>query len=462
VTATTVGQGSGRGRLRPTFAAAAGAGGGDRSRRHGPQRSHRLGHRASPALAVLLTWALCLGACTKPAWLADLEHKLDVAVPQLTAALDHLTAELPAAVAKLDAVMGRRLAELNAELRDSVDGLNVVLGESAGHLDAALAARVEDLARYATSLAADVHAISLGLSTKVSASVDTLLRQTQLSARRLLATLGAQIERVEREGNRTVAAVHSEAQDTLARLIGAGVVVVAVVAGALILLLPMHRRRPLAFALQMTAVTAMAAAGAVLLASSAARARFAPTLPIIVDHTVCPTALASAADFIGGAATAPVSAANASELLPRLAACQAFAANREQYDAARAKIAAIRQLLGIPAACLADRECHPGQRCDLGRGVCDGGCDRDAQCVAGLVCHPANRSCAAPCGTCPAGSACQDHRCVAPPPAPAAPSGAAPVPGRPRIDGGRGEDLLLRCAGDPRCLERSWRIKLPR
>ncbi|MEZ4360100.1 MAG: hypothetical protein R3B48_07965 [Kofleriaceae bacterium] len=392
--------------------------------------------------AAMLALALLAGGCDKPGWLADLEHKLDVAVPQIISALDQLAEELPAAVDRLDAVAGQRLAELDAELRDAVDGLNLVLAQNQGRLDAALTARVEDLARYAAALSADVHAVSLGLTTRVTASVDSVLRDTRASAQRLLATLGGQLAHVEEQGDRAVAQVADEAQDTIVRLAGGAALALGLLGGALVVLLPIARRRPAAFALQMVLATAVAGVGAALVLSGSLRARLVPTQEVIVGHDACSAPLAEAANLLGLTAA---SAADATALLPRLAACQALATSRAQLDAARARLLALRAKLGATARCAADEDCPAGSRCDLARGACQAGCRRDADCAAGTLCHPLGARCAPPCGACPTGARCVASRCES----------VLRLPGidrGPLILGGRGE--LSACLRDPACRAR--------
>lgn len=393
--------------------------------------------------AAALAIAALVAGCDKPDWLAELERKLDVAVPQLVTALDQLAADVPAAAARVDAVLGQRLAELEAELRDAVDGLNLVLAQNQGRLDAALTARVEDLARYAAALAADVHAISLGLSSQLGASVDATLRNTRVAAQRLLATLGAQLTHVVQQGDLAVAQVADQAQDTILRLAGGGALALGLVAGALVVLLPIARRRPAVFALQMTLATAIAGAGTALVLSSALRARLVPTQSVIVEHDACSAPLAAAAELMGLSAA---SAADVTELLPRLAACQALATSRAQLDLARARLLALRTRLGATARCTHDDDCPAGSRCEPGRGACQAGCQRDADCPAGTLCHPLGARCAAPCGTCPAGARCVASRCEATPRVPG--TGRDP----PLILGGRGE--LGACLRNPACRAR--------
>lgn len=393
--------------------------------------------------AAALAIAALVVACDKPDWLADLERKLDVAVPQIVAALDQLAADLPVAAARVDAVVGQRLAELDAELRDAVDGLNLVLAQNQGRLDAALTARVEDLARYAAALGADVHAISLGLTSQIGASVDATLRDTRAAAQRLLATLGAQVTHVEQQGALAVAQVADQAQDTIVRLASGGALALGLVAGALVVLLPITRRRPAVFALQMSLATAVAGAGAALVLSSELRARLIPTQSVIVAHDACSAPLATAAHLLG---TSTVSAASMTELLPRLAACQALATSRAQLDLARGRLFALRARLGATARCTNDDDCPAGSRCELRLGACQAGCHRDADCPAGSLCHPMGARCGPPCGTCPSGARCVASRCEWTQRSPG--SGRGP----PLILGGRGE--LGACLRDPTCRAR--------
>ncbi len=394
----------------------------------------------------LLAFALALLAlgnvCSKPDWLAALEASVDRAVPKLEEALDKLAKDLPAAVAKLDAVAAKRLRELDAVLRDAVDGLNYVLEQNRGRLDAALAARVEQVTRIAQSLAADVSAVALGFSTRISATVSELLLSTQLAANRLLVDLGAQMTRIEREGDRVVADVHSEADDAIVRIVGVALVVLGLIGGALVLLLQIRRRRGVTLGIQLGAVVLVTAAGALLLLSSGVRRRFVPVAQVVVDHTICPQALARSAEYLGKfqARVTPEAVADATEIMPAVAACLAMGGSQDLIDRATARLAEIRRLLQIAPPCLSSAECLAGQTCNPTTGVCRRTCSQNRDCDASEVCHPSLTACGKPCtGACPGGGDCVGGDCRA----------AA----GPSIRGGRGWTRLATCAKDTTCLQ---------
>lgn len=402
----------------------------------------------SRLLAIALALSALGNVCSKPDWLAALEASVDRAVPKLEEALDKLAKDLPAAVAKLDAVAARRLRDLDATLRDAVDGLSYVLEHNRGRLDAALAARVEQVTRIAQALAADVSAIALGFSTRISATVSELLLSTQLAANRLLVDLGAQITRVEREGDRVVADVHSAADDAIVRIVGVVLVVLGLIGGALVLLLQIRRRRAVTFGIQLGLVVLVTLAGALLLLSSGIRRRFVPVAEVVVDHAICPQALARSAEYLGKyqANVTPEAVAEATEIMPAVAACLAMGGSQDLTERATARLAEIRRLLQIAPPCLSSAECPAGQTCNPATGVCRRTCSQSRDCDASEVCHPSLTACGKPCtAACPGGAECVGGVCRAA----AGPS----IHGGPSIRGGRGWTRLATCAKDTTCLQ---------
>jgi hypothetical protein len=393
-------------------------------------------------LAIALALAALGNVCSKPDWVAALEASVDRAVPQLEEALDKLAKDLPAAVARLDAVAAKRLRDLDATLRDAVDGLNHVLEHNRGRLDAALAARVEQVTRLAQSLAADTSAIARGFSTQNSTTVSELLLSTQLAANRLLVDLGAQVTRVEREGDRVVADVHSAADDAIVRIVGVVLVVIGLIGGALVLLLQIRRRRGVTLGIQLGLAVLVTVAGALLLLSEGVRRRFVPVAEVVVDHAICPQALARSAEYLGkyGANVTPEAVAEATEIMPAVAACLAMGGSQDLIERATARLAEIRRLLQIAPPCLSSAECPAGQTCNPTTGVCRRTCAQSRDCDASEVCHPSLAACGKPCvAACPKGAACVGGICRA----------AA----RPPIAGGRGWTGLGTCAKDTTCLQ---------
>lgn len=393
-------------------------------------------------LAVALALLALGNVCEKPGWLAELERTVDRAVPLLEDALAKLAKDLPAAVAKLDENAGKRLKELDTTLRDAVDGLNYVLENNRGRLDAALAARVEQVTQIAQSLAADVAAIARGLSTRISTTVSQLLLSTQLAANRLLVDIGAQITRIEREGDRVVADVHSEADDVIVRIVGLGLIVIGLIGGGLVLLLQVRRRRLPVLGIQLGVVVVVTAAGALLTLSMGVRRRFVPVEQVVVDHTVCPQALARSAEYLGKyqARVTPEAVAEATEIMPAVASCLSMGGSADLTERATLRLAEIRRMLQIAPPCLSSAECIAGQTCNQATGACRRTCIQSRDCDAGEVCHPALRTCGKPCtGACPGGGECSGGSCRT----------AAEV----RIPGGRGWSRLAACAKDTACLQ---------
>jgi len=396
-------------------------------------------------LAALLAIGVLLGACTKPDWLKRLEHAVDIAVPQLEAALDTIAKDLPLAVAKLDAVAGRRLAELESTLRDAVDGLSYVLAHQRDHLDAALAARVQQLAAIAQTLAYDVHAVALGLSTRITASTTELLAATRAAATRLLVQLDAQIARVETESGRVVASVYSEVDDMIVRIVGIALLVLGLAGGAVVLILRINRRRAVAFAIQLAAIGTVTLAGSLLLLSGTVRRWFVHVEPVVIDHTECPTALTAGVTYIGRyrAGVTPAAVAEASTIVPPIASCLVMAGAPALVERATQRLAEIRRMLGIAHPCIDSSACSAGATCDVATGACIETCTRSTDCQAGVVCHESERSCGPPCTTtCPGGATCGGGICK---------PGAYAATAR-GIRGGRGWNRVETCAGDPACL----------
>ena len=405
----------------------------------------RSASRVALAFAVLLSLG---GQCTKPGWLSDLEHALDNAVPRLVAALDHIAAELPAAVARLDRVTSTRLTALDATLRDAVDGLDHVLASDRQRLDAALAARVEQLANIAGSLEADVHAIALGVSTRISASVDELLVATRASALRLLGSLDVQVGRVETAGTEVVGQLYSSGQDLAVRVIGVALVLVGLIGGALVFVSAARRRQPIAFGVQTASVLVVTAAGAVLILATPVRMRLLHVQDVVLDHRDCPQALADAAGYLARyhAGATPTAVADATTVLPAVASCLVMSGSSELFKRATARLAEIRTLLGIARACTSAAECPAGEDCDVASGGCVQRCGASRDCPAAMVCHASQHSCGPPCtGTCPGGAICKAGECSAAP----ASRGALDGPGG--LGGGRWTRAAT-CHGDATCL----------
>lgn len=402
------------------------------------------------ALALALALASIGNVCSKPDWLAALEQSVDRAVPKLEEALGKLAADLPAAVARLDEVTARRLRELDATLRDAVDGLDYVLERNRGRLDAALAARVEQVTRIAQSLAADVSAIARGLSTRISTTVSELLISTQLAANRLLVELGVQLTRIEREGDRVVASAHDDTDEAIVRIAGLGLVIIGMLGGGLVLILVIRRRRAAALGIQLGAILLVTGAGALLLLSSGVRRRLVPVEQVVIDHEICPRALARSAEYLGAyrAGVTPEAVVEATEVMPAVAACLSMGGSQELTERATTRLAELRRLLQIAPPCMGSAECPAGQTCNAATGVCRRACSEHRDCSAGEVCHAAAGAsagadagaCAMPCtGTCPGGGACVRGVCRA---------GAVAA-----IGGGRGWSRLATCAKDTACLQ---------
>lgn len=379
-----------------------------------PRRSTSSIGRHHRLLVIAFAIAALGGECTKPDWLSRLEHSVDVAVPRLEAALDQLAADLPAAVARLDAVAARRLIELDATLRDAVDGLNHVLASNRERLDAALAARVEQLASIATAVAADAHAVALGLSTRISATTSELLVSTRLAAQRLLADLDVQLARVTQEGDRVVADVYSASSDLIVRIAGLALLVLGLIGGSLVFVIRVDRRRGVTLGLQVGLTAIVIAAGALVLLSSRVRAQFVPIEPVVIDHPTCPAALAASVAYLGRYRTrvTPDAVAEASEVMPAVASCLVVGGSEELSTAATARLAEIRRLLGIEHACTGSATCEPGETCEAATGACVRRCTAHRDCTAGELCHPMSRTCSAPCTTaCPRGGTCRNGTC---------------------------------------------------
>lgn len=396
--------------------------------------------------AIALVLCISLGAeCSKPDWVKELEHAVDVAVPELEKALDDLAKDLPAAVDKLDQVTADRVRELDATLRDAVDGLNHVLAENQRRLDAALAARVRQLTKIATALAADVRGVARGLTTRISASVTLLLAETRAAAQRVIADLGAQVARVQTEGDRVVADVYSQGLDLTVRIVGVVLLAIGAIGAGLIFVTRVKRRTRAALVAQGVGAAVVLAAGAGLVLSSGLRGTLVRVEPVIVDHRDCAAALADATTYVGVHAqgVSPEAVAEASALMPRIASCLVMAGSSELFELAQARLAAVRRLLGIARPCIASSECAGGQTCDVASGACVRRCATNPDCLQGEVCHPAQHACAPPCaGSCPGGAVCTSGVCV--------PSTTGT--GTLVIGGGRNWARLRGCADDDRCL----------
>lgn len=391
------------------------------------------------------------GECSKPDWLSRLEHSVDVAEPQLVAALDKLATDLPAAIDRLDKVSADRLRELDGTLRDAVDGLNYVLAQNGDRLDAALAARVQQLTQIASALAADVHGVALGLSTRITATVDVLLATTQQAAQHLLAELEVNLARVRGEGDRVVADAYSETHDVIIRVVGVSLLALAVIGAAIVFATQLRRRGAAALAVQAGLLSLVAAAGVTLLFSRSVRQRFVRVTPVVIDHTGCPRALADGSRFLAAIrnGVTPEAVGDASELLPRVSSCLIVGGSRELVDRATERLSAMRRALGIARPCLTNDECNAGTTCDIASGACVVRCDENRDCAAGLLCHTGQNRCGPPCtGVCPGGGRCTDGVCI------------DRIP--PRIGGGRDWIRLRACSRDPACISIGGQLRLER
>jgi len=173
-----------------------------------------------------------------------------------------------------------------------------------------------------------------------------------------------------------------------------------------------------------------------------ARVGGVPQKPVVVDHALYPQALATSVAYLGkytGRVT-PEAVAEASEVIPAVAACLSMSGSQDLTDKAIVRLAELRRLLGIAPPCLTSAECPTGLTCNPRSGACRRACTQSRDCDAGDVCHKSVNACARPCTSlCPGGGACV--------------AGICQVGAESQIGGGRGWGTLATCGRDTACLQ---------
>lgn len=399
----------------------------------------------------ILALVLGLAACSKPDWVDQLDKRLQKAVPELEAALDRLANDIPRLENRANQALQDNIALLNRLLRENVDGLNQILTENRERLDAALIARVEQLARFAQQLDANVNAIVAHTVDHVTVSVDELIAQTDLASQALLSSLDLQIARVRNDNGQTIASVYSAGNDLAVRIVGAVLVILGVAIGGAFYLIYVRRQTPGKTWIAPTATSAVVlAAGLLLLLSQGLRSQFFAS-DLIIQRSNCPEALRTADAWVlanGRAAPlSPDAVTAAPTVMSDLLTCEAVASARPQYEVAVDRVADIRRVLGIPKPCADDGECPAGHWCDVVSSSCTDQCRHDNECPAAQLCHADGGFCRRPCGpaaACPSGFTCNTSgRCA---------RTFRFVPGTLRIRGGAGWDISAACGKDKVCL----------
>jgi BMFP domain-containing protein YqiC len=408
--------------------------------------------RATRVLALAALVALAgVAACSKPDWVDQLDKRLQKAVPELEAALDRLASDIPRLENRANQALQNNIALLNRLLRENVDGINQILTENRERLDAALIARVEQLARFAQQLDANVTAIVAHTVDHVTVSVDELIAQTDLASRALLSSLDLQIARVRDTNGETVASVYSAGNDLAVRVVGGVLVILGIAVGGAFYLIYVRRQTPgQTWILPTATSTAVLGVGLLLLLSQGLRSQlFASDL--IIQRSNCPDALRAAdAWVVGNGHASPLSpdaVTGAPTVMSGLLTCEAVASARPQYDSAVDRVADIRRVLGISKPCADDGECPAGHWCDVVSSTCTDQCRHDNECPAAQLCHSDGGFCRAPCSAtapCPTGFTCNGSgRCA---------RSVRILPGTLRIRGGAGWDLSARCGRATVCL----------
>lgn len=412
-----------------------------------------LRRRAHRAVAILVAAALGLGlaACSKPDWVDQLDKRLQKAVPELEAALDRLANDIPKLENNANQALQDNIALLNRLLRENVDGLNQILTENRQRLDAALIARVEQLARFAAQLDANVNAIVARTVDHVTVSVDELIAQTDLASRALLSSLDLQIARVRDENGQTVASVYSAGNDLAVRVVGGVLVILGIAIGGVFYLIYVRRQSPgKTWIVPTVTAVVVLAAGLLLLLSQGLRSQFFAS-DLVIQRSNCPEALRAAdAWVVANSHAAPLSpdaVTAAPTVMSDLLTCEAVASARPQYEVAVDRVADIRRVLGISKPCADDGECPANHWCDVVSSSCTDQCRHDNECPAAQLCHADGGFCRAPCGpasACPTGFTCgASGRCA---------RNFRLIIGVLRIRGGTGWDVSAQCGRATDCL----------
>jgi hypothetical protein len=407
--------------------------------------------RLRAARALVLLVLLGLAACSKPDWVDALDKRLQKAVPELEAALDRLANDIPKLENKANQALQDNIALLNRLLRENVDGLNQILTENRERLDAALIARVEQLARFAQQLDANVNAIVAHTVDHVTVSVDELIAQTDLASRALLSSLDLQIARVRNENGQIVASVYSAGNDLAVRIVGAVLVILGIAIGGVFYLVYVRRQKPgQTWIAPTVSSVAVLAAGLLLLLSQGLRSKFFAS-DLVIQRSNCPEALSAADAWVlaNGHASplSPDAVTAAPTIMSDLLTCEAVASARPQYEVAVDRVADIRRVLGISKPCADDGECSTGHWCDVVSSSCTDKCRHDNECPVAQLCHSDGGFCRAPCGpssACPGGFSCNASGHCA--------RTLHLLVGTLRIKGGAGWDLSAKCGRSTDCL----------